>query len=114
MSRPCFWREEWMNWKSFALGAAVGAVGGIVLSGTVKDHKTVSPEKVLKEVKERFKEDGKIDGSWISMKPESFKQHTFETQVFKGGISRRVDGELEQFEFIADVKSGTILDVYPL
>jgi predicted small secreted protein len=34
--------------------------------------------------------------------------------VYYGGISRKEDGVLVQYEFIADAYTGTILDLYKL
>ncbi|MBW3114769.1 MULTISPECIES: PepSY domain-containing protein [Bacillaceae] len=103
-----------MNWKSFIFGLGVGAAGGYLLKGKLDDSRLVSAEKVLKDVKLSFKREGNIDGSWIGMKPEDYRKHSMNTKVYKGGISRRKDGELEQYEFIADAYTGTVVDVYPL
>jgi predicted small secreted protein len=103
-----------MNWKSFILGIGIGAAGGILLSDKLKDASFVSAEKVLKEVKLSFKKEGRIDGSWISMKPEDYQKHSLSTKVYKGGVSRRSEGGLEQYEFLADAYTGTVIDVYPL
>ncbi|MCA1056853.1 PepSY domain-containing protein [Rossellomorea aquimaris] len=103
-----------MNWKSFILGLGIGAAGGILLSDKLKDARFISAEKVLKDVKEAFKKEGKVDGSWITMKPEELKKHSISTNVYKGGISRRVEGRLEQYEFLADAHTGTIIEVYPV
>jgi predicted small secreted protein len=103
-----------LNWKSFILGIGIGAAGGILLRDKLKDVSLVSAEKVLKDVKLTFKIEGNIDGSWISMKPEDYQKHSFSTKVYKGGVSRRSNGRLEQFEFLADAYTGTVIDVYPL
>jgi predicted small secreted protein len=103
-----------MNWKSFILGIGIGAAGGILLSDKLKDASFVSAEKVLKDVKLSFKKEGRVDGSWISMKPEDYQKHSLSTKVYKGGVSRRSEGRLEQYEFLADAYTGTVIDVYPL
>ncbi|MEG9297194.1 PepSY domain-containing protein [Mangrovibacillus sp. Mu-81] len=103
-----------MNWKSFILGIGIGAAGGILVKEKLKDASLVSAEKVLKDVKLSFKKEGNIDGSWISMKPEDYQKHSLSTKVYKGGVSRRSNGRLEQFEFLADAYTGTVIDVYPL
>ena len=46
------------------------------------------------------------------MKPEEHQILAVKNQVYRGGISRHHGNELEQFEFIADAKTGTIMDVY--
>ena len=103
-----------MNWKSFVFGLGIGAAGGYFLKERLDASSLISAEKVLKEVKLSFKKEGNIDGSWIGMKPEDYHKHSIHTKVYKGGISRRNNGELEQFEFVADAYTGTVVDVYPL
>ncbi|MCA1066002.1 PepSY domain-containing protein [Rossellomorea sp. AcN35-11] len=103
-----------MNWKSFIIGIGIGAAGGYFLKEKLNESSLISAEKVLKDVKQSFKKDGDIDGSWIGMKPEDFQKHSVATKVYKGGVSRRRDGELEQYEFLADAYTGTVIDVYPL
>ncbi|CRK84447.1 PepSY domain-containing protein [Neobacillus massiliamazoniensis] len=100
-----------MKWKSFILGAAVGFIGGYAVKEILSQKTNVSPEKVLETVKKQFKEHGPISGSWIHMKAESYEKHPMQYHVYKGGISRTNHGENEQFEFIADASSGTILDI---
>jgi predicted small secreted protein len=103
-----------MNWKSFILGAAVGIMGGIAAKEIITKKTNVSPEKVLDNVKKQFKQQGPISGSWIHMGAESFEKHPFQYHVYKGGISRNNNGTNEQFEFIADALTGTLLDVRTL
>jgi predicted small secreted protein len=100
-----------MNWKSFALGVSVGIVAGVAAKEIISQNTKVSPEKVLENVKDHFKQNGPISGSWIHMKAEPFEQHQVQYQVYKGGISKNNNGATEQYEFIADASTGTLLDV---
>lgn len=100
-----------MNWKSFILGTTVGFMGSYAVKEILSQKTNVSPEKVLKTVKKKFKEHGPISGSWIQMKAENYEKHPMHYQVYKGGISRTNQGETEQFEFIADATTGTIIDI---
>ena len=100
-----------MNWKSFILGAAVGAISGYAVKEIISQKTYVSPEKVLESVKKQFSENGPINGSWIHMVAEPFEKHQINYQVYKGGISKNQNGVTEQFEFIADAQTGTLLDV---
>ena len=100
-----------MNWKSFLLGAGVGIAGGYLLKETLNTQTLHSPEKVLQSVKNAFKKEGPIDGSWIGMAPESYEVYPVKTKVYRGGISRRKDGELQQYEFVADSTNGTVLNI---
>lgn len=103
-----------MNWKSFLIGVSVGIVGGYTAKQIISQKTKVSPEKVLEHVKAQFKQNGPINGSWIHMKVEPYEQHQVQYQVYKGGISKNNDGKNEQYEFIADALTGTILDIRKL
>ncbi|KAB7706017.1 hypothetical protein F9802_12400 [Bacillus aerolatus] len=101
-----------MNWGTFILGAAAGAAGAVLVQQGLAKTTYVSAEKALKEVKEAFKTEGSIDGSWIKMKPEPLTKTGLDKMVYKGGVSRTIGQEREQFEFVADSKTGAIMDVY--
>jgi predicted small secreted protein len=100
-----------MNWKSFFLGAAVGIIGGFAAKEMVNCKTPVSPEKVLEQVKKQFNQNGPISGSWIHMEAEPYEKQQINYRVYKGGISKNNNGTNEQFEFIADARTGTLLDV---
>jgi predicted small secreted protein len=99
-----------MKWKTLLLGTFVGLIGGYALSKKIK----MSPEKVLAQVKNSFKKHGPIQGSWIHMEVETFEKGQIHYQVYKGGISRLINGVSEQFEFVADASTGTIIEVRPI
>lgn len=102
-----------MKWKTFLLGAGVGVAAALLVHQATKDQ-PIKPEKALKIAKDAFKQKGPVDGSWIHMVPEKYFRNEIPHDVFRGGISRRVNGELEQYEFIVDKLNGTILDVQKL
>ncbi|MCM3125563.1 PepSY domain-containing protein [Mesobacillus sp. AQ2] len=103
-----------MNWKAFVLGVGAGLAGAYAVKELASQKETVSAEKVLNDAKAAFKKSGPISGSWINMTVEAFSKPPIEYQVYKGGVSRNVDGRVEQYEFIADAATGAILDAYPL
>ncbi|MBV7507338.1 PepSY domain-containing protein [Bacillus sp. sid0103] len=103
-----------MNWKSFLLGAAVGLIGGYAAKEIINSKTNVSPEKVLEQVKKQFTKNGPINGSWIHMEAEPYEKQQINYSVYKGGISKNNNGTTEQFEFIADAHTGTLLDVRTL
>ncbi|MFE8703382.1 PepSY domain-containing protein [Cytobacillus sp. FJAT-54145] len=103
-----------MNWKSFLYGLGIGLVSGYATKEILTRKTFVSPEKALANAKNTFKELGSISGSWIHMKPEVFEKQHITYNVYKGGISRFVEEVLEQYEFVADAETGTILDVYKI
>ncbi|MFS0864501.1 PepSY domain-containing protein [Fredinandcohnia sp. 179-A 10B2 NHS] len=102
-----------MSWKKFLLGVGVGFAGAYLLKEAMTE--TLLPgDKALKQAKEVFKKNGPIDGSWIQMNPEEYTKSGILYKVYKGGITRTVNNESRQYEFIADAKTGTILEVNPL
>ncbi|MCI2254287.1 PepSY domain-containing protein [Domibacillus sp. 8LH] len=99
---------------AFLIGAAAGAAAAILIQKQTSKSMNIPPEKVLKKVKETFKQNGPVDGSWIQMKPEQIDNNGFPVLVYKGGISRPGDSGNTQFEFSADAKTGTLLNVQPV
>ncbi|PLS02033.1 hypothetical protein [Neobacillus cucumis] len=102
-----------MNWKTFFLGAAVGMISGYMTKEILCQNTNVTPEKVLGAVKKQFKQNGPISGSWIHMTSEPYEKNLITYNVYKGGISQNHQGLNEQFEFIADAKTGALLEVTP-
>jgi predicted small secreted protein len=101
-----------MKLKDFLAGILTGVATGIVVSEVIdRIDRNVAADSVLKNVKEAFKKEGPIDGSWIVMKTEPFTNKVITMDVYRGGISRIMNGELEQFEFAADAKTGTVVEL---
>ncbi|KGP73680.1 PepSY domain-containing protein [Pontibacillus yanchengensis] len=100
-----------MNWKKSVATVAAGALVGYAVAKQVNDHKQLSPEKALKLAKESFKRQGPISGSWIHMKTEELSKDDMPYTIYRGGVSRSVDGETKQYEFLVDAVTGTVLDV---
>lgn len=91
---------------SFILGA---------LSFFLVDKKTpVSADRILNNVKEQFKEDGPIEGSWIEMTKVPWKKYSYDAKVYYGGISRYEEGQIAQYEFVADAYTGALMDIYKI
>ncbi|MEW9110673.1 PepSY domain-containing protein [Cytobacillus gottheilii] len=103
-----------MKWRSFLLGLGIGLVSGYAAKELLAEKSLQSADKVLDHAKRLFKEEGPISGSWIHMKAEPYEKGLLHYDVYKGGISRQQDDVTEQFEFIADAKTGTILEVFKL
>ncbi|RFB17846.1 hypothetical protein DZB84_08325 [Bacillus sp. HNG] len=102
-----------MSWNKFLLGFGVGFVSALLLKEALSDS-LIPGDKALKIAKEAFKKNGPIDGSWIQMNPEDFSKSGIQYQVYKGGISRKLNQESHQYEFVMDAKTGSILEVNPL
>ncbi|QIL45705.1 hypothetical protein G7081_00685 [Vagococcus coleopterorum] len=96
------------------LGAIIGSLAGVSLmkkSQEVFDAKTTN---VLSEIKERFTEQQEIEGSWIQSDKEVIDRLGIETEVYKGGFTCKDGDTFTQYEFIADAKTGALIDIYPL
>ncbi|MDN7246047.1 PepSY domain-containing protein [Planococcus shenhongbingii] len=101
-----------MKNRDLLIGFATGVAATYIIKEVYDRKEKLYPaDDVLKSVKTAFKEEGPIDGSWIFMKTEPYKQHAVSTEVYKGGITRHREDELEQFEFLADAYTGAVLEV---
>ncbi len=72
----------------------------------------MNADKILTHVKEQFKADGPIEGSWIEMTKVPWKKYSYDTKVYYGGISRYEEGQVVQYEFVADAYTGALMDIY--
>ncbi len=101
-----------MKVKDFLAGVLTGVAAGVVVNEAIeRANRNVAADSVLDTVKSAFKNEGPIDGSWILMKTEPFTNNVITMDVYRGGISRIKDGELEQFEFAADAKTGSVVEL---
>jgi len=87
---------------------------GMLAQNQISKRKTINSDDILKKVKKEFKKEGPIEGSWIEMTKVPWKKFAYETDVYYGGISRKEENQLIQYEFIADAYSGNLIDVYPV
>lgn len=101
-----------MKLRDFLFGVATGlAAAYLIKEASEKIYPNKPANSVLTDIKNLFKQEGPIDGSWIFMEPEVFKKENIEIPVYKGGISRVHNGETQSFEFAADAKTGSIVDL---
>ena len=103
-----------MNWKTFLTGVSTGLVAGMVLREAIANNQQVTAEKALANAKAAFKKHGPIQGSWIQMEKQPYTKSFLEYEVYIGGISRTVNDQTKQYEFIVDTATGAILDAYLL
>lgn len=99
-----------MKTKYFLLGLGIGIASSYLLKDTINSM-PLSSNAALELVKKAFKEKGKIDGSWIYTVPEVYSTDHLTYNVFKAGISRTVNEQLEQYEAFVDTKTGAIVHV---
>ena len=110
-----------MNFRRMNLNQVVAGVTfgiGVVLGGLASayfyDKKTVNGDTILSNVKQLFLVSGPIEGSWVELEPVIIDRYEQEQLVYFGGVTRKEDDRLVQYEFIADAKSGALLDLYEL
>lgn len=99
-----------MSLKRIAIGIGIGFIAGLVVRSNFSKE-NISPEKALRIVKQKLKDQVTIDGSWIHMIPESFSKDQLNYTVYRGGISSTAENENIQFDFIVDAETGTILEL---
>ena len=101
-----------MKLRDFMLGVVTGLAAAVIIKEV---NEKVSPYKsaneILENIKSDFKKDSPIDGSWIYMKTENFSNGFTEVPVYRGGISRLKNGEIETYEFAADARTGAVVDL---
>lgn len=95
-----------------AMGAVLAFLIGFFTFFLVDRKVPVNADKILNQVKDQFRGEGPIEGSWIEMTKVPWKKYSYETKVYYGGISRLENGEVTQYEFVADAYSGTLMDIY--
>ncbi|MGM8213391.1 PepSY domain-containing protein [Virgibacillus sp. W0430] len=98
------------NSSKTIVSVAIGIAIGYILKQQLEKRQKVSPEEALIMAKESFKKTGPISGSWIYMKPEEVKLHGLLYTAYRGGITRNIDESNSQYEFYADVFTGTVID----
>ena len=100
-----------MKLRDLAIGAVIGFACGYAAKTLISNNQLQSPDDILDAVKRKMNETGKVIGSWILMTPEPFEKNGLQTNVFKGGLTRILDGEQKQYEFFADAKTGTLIEM---
>jgi len=85
---------------------------GTLAQSQMSKRKTTNSDDVLTKVKKEFKKEGPIEGSWIEMTKVLWKKFAYETDVYYGGVSRKEEEQLVQYEFVADAYSGSLIDIY--
>lgn len=104
------------NKSSFKAGLflAAGAFVGAWLVSKFYEKKLVNGDIIVGNVRRLFTVFGTIEGSWIEMEPVYIEQEDFSGYVYYGGITRKEQEELVQYEFFADAKTGAVLDLYKI
>ncbi|MBK0347758.1 PepSY domain-containing protein [Aerococcaceae bacterium zg-ZJ1578] len=91
-----------------ATGLVVGAAGALFY----KEIKLKNPALILEDVKQQFKEQGTITGSWIDYDAVEYEIFESKPLVYFGGISRKEDDKIVTYQFACDAYTGEILDIF--
>ncbi|WP_165004405.1 MULTISPECIES: PepSY domain-containing protein [unclassified Enterococcus] len=94
-----------------AVGISLGLLSGVASTILYHRKKALTADQVLAQIKESFLEEGAIEGSWISFEKEPIRKFAVRSNAYRGGISRVEDGEIVYYEFLADARTGTVLDI---
>lgn len=99
-----------MNVRKTLLALGLGFVAGYVVKQQLDQYQSITPEEALERAKNKFRQLGPINGSWIYMKPEQIEKNGLTYDVYRGGVTRNIDGENIQFDFYADIDTGAVID----
>jgi len=98
--------------RDFAIGVVTGLVAAVIIKEVSDRALPYKPaDEVLATLKQQFKKDGHIEGTWIYMKPEYFQNGYTSIPAYRGGITQIIDGESKTYEFVADANQGILLEV---
>ncbi len=99
-----------MNWRNLILAGLTGAAIGYVV--TKKQTETITPEKALKQFKEKARDHYTISGAWIMVNSEEKNVHGLPYSVYKGGFSNSSPGMVaSHYEFLIDASTGSLLEL---
>ncbi|MBM7704876.1 peptidase [Metabacillus iocasae] len=97
-----------MKWTHVATGFALGFASAYMIQ---KNKSSLSSTEALQLVKQAFKRNGSIDGSWIQTSSKLHQAQGLTFEGYNGGIIRTVDNQQEHYEFFVDKASGAIIDL---
>ncbi|KRM13252.1 PepSY domain-containing protein [Paucilactobacillus suebicus] len=100
--------QNQLNSWTLPISLGVSGVLGFFIGHALKNRQ-LSPSDILTEVKNLFRQEGPIEGSWIESKTVPFQRFAYKVDAYQGGISRYEDDQLVSYEFLADAKTGSVL-----
>ena len=106
--------ESKNSFKGASFLLAAGAVIGAWVTSKWFERRNVNGDVIVQNVRKLFQVVGTIEGSWIEMGPVFVDSPEFYGEVYYGGVTRKEDNELVQYEFYADAKTGAVIDLYKI
>ena len=102
------------DYQQLSLLSLLSILFGFLMGKTVFTRQYLTPDAILAQVKQAFRKESTIEGTWIDEHPHKHAQFAIHTMVYGGGLSRLEDNQLVSYEFIADAKTGSILKMQRL
>ncbi|KRK97907.1 hypothetical protein FD04_GL000880 [Secundilactobacillus odoratitofui DSM 19909 = JCM 15043] len=99
------------NYQQLSLLSSLSLLFGFLMGKSVQHREYLTADAILASVKQAFRREATIEGAWINQRPKRHAQFAIHTMVYTGGLSRYEDGQLVQYEFMADAKTGSILKI---
>lgn len=81
------------------------------LAGKLFGQRTITADQILKVIRDDFKREGQVTGSWINQKKIPYQRFAVRTDAYEGGITRLEDNVPVDYQFIADAKTGSLLSL---
>ncbi|MCL1630649.1 hypothetical protein M3N64_01605 [Sporolactobacillus sp. CPB3-1] len=97
--------------KTLIIGVIAGYIAGMTVTRIMNGKITLSSEQVLERVKHTAKNQLSFDGAWICLTPHIWSNDQLNHLVYKGGLICNEQGKNHHYDFVADAKSGTILQL---
>lgn len=96
-------------WKvSATLG--LSSIAGFVLGQLIGNRKQ-SANRILKMIRDDFKKEGPVIGSWIDSQAEPYQRYAVEADVYHGGVTRLEDSIPVNYQFVADARTGSLIEL---
>lgn len=102
--------------KNNQLMSGLVLISGMIIGASAalffKENRPMNPGKLLQSVRESFAQHGEITGSWIDYDPVEYTAFDSKPLVYTGGISRKEEGKIIHYHFVADIYTGEILNTF--
>lgn len=97
-----------MKWGRFMLGVATGLATAYFIYQEQK-YKPLQPEKVVKMLKDHYRSQLAIMGTWIHLEPRTKEINGIECHTYQCGLTALMEGKPYFIECVVDADDGTIL-----
>lgn len=99
------------NSQQLSLLSLLSLLFGYLAGKRLSHRQILTSSVILDKVKRAFRHEAPIEGAWINSQPINHQQFAIKSLVYTGGVTRYEDQQLTQYEFMADAKTGSILNI---